>query len=140
MCGKLWGDGEKAQELHHRFLENPAAFTKQASKAVPWNERVSINFIALLGDDLKYIPDLMADDEHDLCYGVRKRARKTNCIYQGFVAAHLSFWKQDASMNLDELLQAYASFADQNLATFLDHRPATEPCDAAPLERLSLTA
>ncbi|MDB5543105.1 MAG: hypothetical protein JWO64_254 [Hyphomicrobiales bacterium] len=139
MCGKLWSDGEKAQELHELFLRNPESFTKQAPSPILWNERVSINFIALLGADLKHIPDIMADDEHDLCYGVRKRARRSNCIYQGFVAAHLSFWKQDAAMKLDVLLQAYESFADRQLATFVAHRPASEPCEEALLEPLPLT-
>jgi hypothetical protein len=140
MCGKLWGDGAKAQELHERFLQDPSPFTMQAPAPIIWNERVSINFIALLGEDLRHIPDIMADDEHDLCYGVRKRARKNNCIYQGFVAAHLSFWKQDASMNLEALLRAYAAFADERLATFIDHQSAPAPCEAASPEPLLLTA
>jgi hypothetical protein len=62
----------------------------------------------------------MADDEHDLCYGVRKRARKSNCIYPGFVAAHLSFWKQDAAMDHAALLKDYADLADRTLGGFVD--------------------
>ncbi|MDB5641140.1 MAG: hypothetical protein JWN07_457 [Hyphomicrobiales bacterium] len=127
MCGKLWGDGAKAQELHHHFLRDPAAFQPASSAPIIWNERISINFIAWLGRDLVHIPDIMADDEHDLCYGVRKRARRNNCIYPGFVAGHLSFWKQDASMNVGDLVQAYAALADGELASFIDHRPVASP-------------
>jgi hypothetical protein len=120
MCGKLWGDGAKAQELHQMFVRDPAPFQPESSPPIVWNERVSINFIAFLGRDLRHIPDIMADDEHDLCYGVRKRARKSNCIYPGFVAAHLSFWKQDAAMDHAALLKDYADLADRTLGGFVD--------------------
>ena len=81
-----------------------------------WNERLSINFVGLLGEDLVHIPDTTADDEHDLCYGVRKRAQKQNCIAPRFVAAHLSFWKQDASINIASTLRKYHELAAVELA------------------------
>ena len=127
MCGHLWGDGTKAQALHRHFLKDPDIFTPADTKPIVWNERISINFIAWLGRDLAHIPDLMADDEHDLCYGVRKRLRADNCIFPGFVAAHLSFWKQDAAMDVDALLQDYAALASQTLASFIDLRPVAPP-------------
>jgi hypothetical protein len=129
MCGTVWGDGEKAGALHRHFLSDPSAFQQEDGAPIVWNERVSINFVALLGRDIAHIPDLMADDEHDLCYGVRKRARKSNCIYPGFVAAHLSFWKQDASMPLPELLESYEALADEALASFIDVRSPTVAWD-----------
>ena len=131
MCGHLWGDGTKAQALHRHFLKDPDMFTPADTKPIVWNERISINFIAWLGRDLAHIPDLMADDEHDLCYGVRKRLRADNCIFPGFVAAHLSFWKQDAAMDVDALLQDYAALASQTLASFINPRPvAPSPVEA----------
>ncbi len=131
MCGHLWGDGTKAQALHRHFLKDPDIFTPVDTKPIVWNERISINFIAWLGRDLAHIPDLMADDEHDLCYGVRKRLRADNCIFPGFVAAHLSFWKQDAAMDVDALLQDYAALASQTLASFINPRPvAPSPVEA----------
>ena len=72
---------------------------------------MSINFIALLGRDLVLIPDIMRDDEHDLCYGVRKRAKRSNCIYPGFVASHLSFWRQDAAMDVARIIGDYEELA-----------------------------
>ena len=73
----------------------------------------------------------MADDEHDLCYGVRKRLQADNCIFPCFVAAHLSFWKQDAAMDVDTLLQNYAALASQALASFINPRPvALSPVEA----------
>jgi hypothetical protein len=134
MCGTVWGDGDKAGALHRLFLANPSAFQQTDGAPIVWNERISINFVAFLGRDIAHIPDLMADDEHDLCYGVRKRARKSNCIYPGFVAAHLSFWKQDASMPLPELLESYETLADESLASFIDVRsPASDDEAPAPL-------
>ena len=114
LCGSLWSEGEKAESLHKLFLQNPKPFHATASQIV-WTERISINFVAFLGEDLIHIPDLMQDDEHDLCYGVRKRAKKQNCIYPQFVAAHLSFWKQDAGMNIAEILRGYRALATAEL-------------------------
>ena len=112
MCGSLWDSGAKAETLHRLFLHNPHAFF-QSGPEVLWNERVSINFIALLGRDLVHIPDVTSDDEHDLCYGVRKRAKKQNCIYPGFVVSHLSFYKQDSEMNIDLILRGYEEIANE---------------------------
>ena len=111
MCGSLWSSGTKAEAVHNLFLESPAAFKMAKSREVIWNERMSINFVGLLGEDLIHIPDITPDDEHDLCYGVRKRAKKQNCIHPDFVAAHLSFWKQDSAMNIRRLLEKYEELA-----------------------------
>ena len=125
-CGSLWREGEKAEALHALFLDNPSRFTAAGSSRalIPWAERISINFIALLGRDLAYIPDVMADDEHDLCYGVRKRAKKQNAIAMSFVVAHLSFWRQDAAMDIDGLLGRYAELADVLLGGDGGRRPS----------------
>ena len=118
LCGSLWSDGEKAGALHALFLADPSRFKPPAAsnELIPWAQRISINFIALLGRDLPCIPDVMADDEHDLCYGVRKRAKKQNAIAMSFVAAHLSFWRQDPAMDTEALLDRYAELADVVLA------------------------
>lgn len=115
MCGTLWSSGAKAARLHDLFLKNPAAF-RSTSGTVAWNQRISINFISWLGSDLVHIPDIMSDDEHDLCYGVRKRARKENCIYLPFVASHLSFWKQDVDMNINKIISGYRALAERELS------------------------
>jgi len=111
MCGSLWSDGLQAYALHRLFLLSPARFRRDDIAPIVWNERISINFIALLGRDLIHIPDISTDDEHDLCYGVRKRAKKQNCIYPQFLAAHLSFWKQDANVQIAEAIRAYEALA-----------------------------
>ncbi|MCX7899234.1 MAG: hypothetical protein N2444_03985, partial [Methylocystis sp.] len=116
MCGSLWSSGAKAQRLHELFLANPERFAAARPEPVLWNERLSINFVSWLGEDLVHIPDIMSDDEHDLCYGVRKRARKANCIYPPFVAAHLSFWKQESEMNVPAVIAAYQNLADKLLS------------------------
>jgi hypothetical protein len=112
-CGSLWGEGKKAERLHRLFLDDPQRFAAAGDNPIVWNERISINFIAMLGSDLRLIPDLMRDDEHDLCYGVRKRARKVNGIDPRFVASHLSFWRQDADMDVAQILHGYETLADR---------------------------
>jgi hypothetical protein len=114
MCGTLWSSGEKAERLHRLFLRDPSAFSIDAPPRV-WTERISINFVAFLGRDLVHIPDVMADDEHDLCYGVRKRAKKRNCIYLPFAVSHLSFWRQDGQMDIGGVIEDYAALAEHRL-------------------------
>jgi Farnesoic acid 0-methyl transferase len=114
--GSIWRDGAKAEALHRLFLSNPAAFHVANAGTFAWNERISINFIALLGRDLVHVPDIMADDEHDLCYGVRKRAKKQNCIYLQFVVSHLSFGPQDAAMDVRAVIEGYDALAVKRLA------------------------
>jgi hypothetical protein len=115
LCGSLWSDGEKAESIHSIFLRNPSQFVPDKDNIIAWNERISINFVAFLGRDFACIPDIMHDDEHDLCYGVRKRAMKQNCIYPQFVAAHLSFWRQDATMRVGAILDGYHLLATAKL-------------------------
>jgi hypothetical protein len=126
MCGSLWSSGAKAEALHRLFLAHPERFTIETPAHLPWRERVSINFIAWLGRDLVHIPDIMSDDEHDLCYGVRKRTRRPNGIYLPFVVSHLSFWKQDPEMDVAGLLAQYGKLADAALARGRVKAPARE--------------
>jgi hypothetical protein len=126
LCGTLWSDGAKAERLHRLFLNRPTRFTAVDGDPVAWNQRISINFIALLGKDLGFIPDIMVDDEHDLCYGVRKRAKKLNCIFPRFVASHLSFWKQDANMSVQEIIGGYDALARFELAKGIGALPEYE--------------
>jgi hypothetical protein len=126
LCGSLWSDGAKAERLHRLFLNRPNRFTAGGGEPIGWNQRISINFVAILGGDLGFVPDIMFDDEHDLCYGVRKRTKKSNCIYPPFVASHLSFWKQDASMDVREILSGYDALAGFELAKGIAGLPDRE--------------
>jgi len=113
LCGTLWEKGKRAERLHRLFLNDPERFAAARGEPIVWNQRISINCIALLGADLPHIPDVMRDDEHELCYGARKRAKKANCIYPRFVVSHLSFWKQDEEMNVKQTLDDYADLANR---------------------------
>ena len=126
LCGSLWNDGAKAERLHRLFLNRPDRFTAAAGEPIEWNQRISINFVALLGKDLVFIPDVMSDDEHDLCYGVRKRAKRHNCIFPRFVASHLSFWKQEPGLKAPEILSGYDALAGFELAKGVAALPTHE--------------
>jgi hypothetical protein len=126
LCGSLWNDGAKAERLHRLFLNRRNRFTAAGGEPIGWNQRISINFVALLGEDLGFIPDIMFDDEHDLCYGVRKRAKKQNCIFPRFVASHLSFWKQEAGMEVPEIISGYEALAGFELARGIAALPVRE--------------
>ena len=58
----------------------------------------------------------MRDDEHELCYGARKRAEEGQLHFPRFVVSHLSFWKQDAEMNVQEIIRSYDALAGFDLA------------------------
>lgn len=147
MCGSLWSSGARAERLHALFVKNPDAFRNAARDPIVWRERISINFVSWLGADLVHIPDIMSDDEHDLCYGVRKRTGKVNCIDPRFVVSHLSFWKQEAEMNVEKVIDDYSRVAERELnpqANGAAHAIAapslSNPCaaDAAKYEKAAL--
>ncbi len=113
LCGTLWGSAAMAETLHAHFLANPTRFTGTAMGLTEWRERLSINFIALLGTDLVHIPDIMWDDEDFLSYGGRIRARKPNAIFGPFCVSHLSFMAQDGGMDHARLLDGYGGLAER---------------------------
>lgn len=128
LAGPVWSSGEAAERIHRCFLGNPAAFSTVDPEVVVWNHRISVNFVSWLGRDIRHIPDRMIDDEHDMCYGVRKRTKKSNAIYMPFVAAHLSFGSQDATMDTGAIIAAYRDFAQtKGLAPFLKQRGSVPP-------------
>ena len=110
-CGSLWESSQKAEILHNFFLENSELFRRMGGGVIEWNQRISINFIGFLGEDIVHISDVMQDDEHDLCYQSRERSGKSNAIYLPLVVAHLSFKSQDEKLDCRNIIAKYAGFA-----------------------------
>lgn len=128
LAGPVWSSGDAAERIHRCFLADPAAFSTADPDTVIWNHRISVNFVSWLGRDIRHIPDRMIDDEHDMCYGVRKRTGKSNAIYMPFTAAHLSFGSQDPTMDTGAIIAAYRDFAlTTGLAPFLARREPEAP-------------
>jgi hypothetical protein len=115
-CGSLWGNAEKASALHRYFcaeFERIRALSV-AGGLITWDERLSINFIALLGADFVHIPDIMFDDEEVLSYQARWRSHRPNAIYSKLLAAHLSFLGQEQAMDVPAMLDGYKDLARRN--------------------------
>lgn len=114
--GGLWADGVETQRLHTHFLEQGA--TKFQSKGdfdiVPINDRISINFFAILSKDLDIFQMVGIDDEGELTQEIPGKVRRPLGICYDLVVSHLAFFKQrENGLNVDPLLTKYMQLADE---------------------------
>lgn len=107
MYGLLWERADLATRLHDIFLHSPRSFGYPGTTRAP--DRLSINFISYLGRDLDLIQGLRGDDEDMLSVKIPQATGRSNLICNDFVVSHLSFYSQDAGMDQQALLQAYAA-------------------------------
>lgn len=116
-CGSLWESAERAGALHEFFTTN--CETNILPRAEPWlqiwNKRFSINFVSWLGEDFAHIPEIMIDDEAYLSYHARWHSGKKNVIWGGLFVSHLSFYSQEAGLDLAHTLDSYKRLADRIL-------------------------
>lgn len=114
--GRLWSDGALAQLVHMHFIEHEAEWrSKTASltvREVPFANRISINFFAILSKDLGIFQRVIDDDEAELSVQMPLAFGRPHAIDQSFVVSHLSFYSQRSS-GLDEapLIKAYHRLA-----------------------------
>lgn len=113
--GKLWEDGGLAETLHNWFLDEPERFIGHNFRqiSIEWSQRLSINFIAFLGKDLAEMACRFKDDEHALSIEIPHRLGRTNAIFTPFIVSHLSFYTQNAEMNIGEIINRYEALRDQ---------------------------
>lgn len=114
LCGRLWGSATMASMLHNYFLDNRKPFEEIRPAPIPWDSRLSINFVSWLGRDLSYMSAINDDDEHALSVTIPKYLQRPNCIYPGFLASHLSYYAQDAQIDHEALLARYRKLAAEN--------------------------
>jgi hypothetical protein len=110
--GRLWQSGELAEKLHHHFLNNPLDFERMPAEPIEWIRRLSINCVAWLGKDFSYMSRIV-DDENALSVEIPAYLRRPNCIYPRFLAGHLSYYTQEASMDAANVLARYRDYADE---------------------------
>lgn len=117
--GKLWESAALCERLHRYFLQNrdrilAVAARQPASTELPRADRFSINFVGFRYPVMIMMTYLFAmskakDDEHLMtvllpaAFGVKKY------IFNRLVVSHLSFYKQDETLDSDPLLEAYGS-------------------------------
>lgn len=108
-CGRLWERADLAERLHDFFLDDPGRFDLEGVDIAP--DRLSINCVAWLGSDLDALAGVGDDDEQDLSVTIPRRLQRRNAIFQPMVAAHLSFFPQEAGMDVARLLDRYRALA-----------------------------
>ena len=121
--GKLWADGQLAEQVHNHFLEHEP-YWKERSPMLPIREyplghRFSINFFAILSKDLYVFQLIKHDDEAELSYLMPLVTKIPHCVDMSFFVSHLSFYKQrdppkdSGILPLDEprLIKQYHSLA-----------------------------
>ncbi len=97
--------------LHDHFLGHPDAFRRSVEEVVEWRERLSINFIAWLGEDLQYLHFSQGDDEEIVSRLIPQMLERPCAIFLGCVVAHLSFAPQEAGLDTKRLIGRYRAFA-----------------------------
>jgi hypothetical protein len=107
--GSLWQSGRRANELHDYFLKTQDKQLPLPAKVVEWTERQSINFIAWLGKDLVHMALPKGDDEGLLTIDLPALLNRPTAIYSDLMVSHLSFGPQEAEIDVDRLIDAYAA-------------------------------
>lgn len=123
--GSLWDDGHKTQRLHDFFLSDPDGFCDRAAslpadarvQLMKINDRISVNFFAVLSEDLDAYQMVGWDDEKDLSQVIPGRVAKPIGIDSGLTVAHLAFFRQrETGLDVDRALRDYVSLLNRHLA------------------------
>lgn len=107
--GKLWENGLLCQRLHEYFLDNTDEWLQKARTMTvdkilhPIGDRISINFFAILSQDLHYFQEIGSDDEFELSINLAKKTQRHHYIDTHFTVSHLAFHRQRET-GLDEAL------------------------------------
>ena len=117
VCGTLWASAGLCERLHGYFLRHREQVIDIASRQpafteLPRTDRYSINFVGFRYPVMIMMTYLFAmskakDDEHLMtvllpaAFGVRKY------IFNHLVVSHLSFYKQEETLDSARLLEAY---------------------------------
>ena len=115
ICGTLWEDGKKAEQLHNYFIENYSKFIdyEYNNEIIPVDTRFSINFFGYKGSKWNKIADCFVDDEYNLTVEYVKNRQFKNVFYSDFFVSHLSFYRQiETNINIGDLTKKYNNLFD----------------------------
>lgn len=95
ILGILFEKPEIAYALHDHFcidiLKNIDNLNNYKIKNEYITTRISINFILLRGNDLKYLKDIDYEDEYELTSFIPEQLDRPNKIYGNLLTSHLSY-------------------------------------------------
>lgn len=117
VCGTLWESSTQCERLHRYFLRNieeivSAASSQPAHTELPFVDRYSINFVGFRYPVMIMMTYLFAmskakDDEHLMTVLLPAAFDVRKYIFNHLVVSHLSFFKQDETLDSASLLEAY---------------------------------
>lgn len=90
----LVDDGTKAKWLHERFLSDPSGMRSDGITVLPFDQRISINFFAVMSRDLHVFATGITDDERYLTQVLPSLVQRHNVVYWPFVVSHFAFGPQ----------------------------------------------
>lgn len=122
--GNLWMDGKAAERIHNYFIDNLEKLRLEGDKCNdqiilhPMNDRISVNFFALLSDDLYVYQIIGWDDEHDLSQMLPGLLNRSIAVDMSLMTAHLSFFKQQqggssSAMDVSTITKRYLTLANR---------------------------
>lgn len=116
VCGSLWESKDKCLDLHNLYIDDPSRFAYPGQVSIAPHHRLSINFFAVTSKQIRAAfgdQRAGADDEHFLSveYCIENKAEKA--IFNGMHVSHLTFYRQDEQMTLDELKGIIGRYAEK---------------------------
>ncbi len=103
ICGIIFEKPELSMIMHYNFLdklleknkliENLKKYYLDKNKYI--STRISINFVLMHGEDIKYLKDIGDNDEYELSSKVPEKLLRPNLILKDMVTSHFSYGMQD---------------------------------------------
>ena len=102
LLGVLFEKPELAYAMHLQFLKdinnNISNLSNYIIDDVSFSSRISINFILIRGEDVKYLENVSTQDEYELSSKIPEELLRKNKIKGDLITCHLSYQMQDKFM------------------------------------------
>ena len=128
LTGPLFSFPEIACEHHKVFTSdlmlNPSSVEKyKLNKNISFTQRVSINFIFMLGSDRDTLTTIDLQDEYETSSKKPQQQDRCNCIIGDFVVAHHTYGVQEPVMEKLGTINCYRELADKILKQKHENKP-----------------
>ena len=99
LLGVLFEKPELAYAMHLQFLKdinnNISNLNNYIIDDISFSSRISINFILIRGEDVKYLENVSTQDEYELSSKIPEELLRKNKIKGDLITSHLSYQMQD---------------------------------------------
>ena len=127
LTGPLFSFPEIACEHHIKFAEQltqdeSTVDQYRLNKNIAFAQRVSINFIFMLGSDRDSLSTIDLQDEYETSSKKPQQQDRCNCIIGDFVAVHHTYGVQEPVMEELSTIEKYSSLADSIFSKPCNHK------------------